>query len=560
MKIIKLEIRNYRTIESLDLSFPSFYTAISGQNDSGKTNVINALRAMMKENYPYISYYDEGISMKDDFPKWKSDEKDKHITLSITIDVNNKYDTGLFNFINTYLALDEKSDSIELKLESKYIGESGEQEVKVYIKDQIMEDLKAQEILKKLQSSRTFLFHNSASPDAHYSYRYSRGLIKDLSEENLKQLNRLIDNANKGLQKVAKIQQKEITELLGRLENQYQVGLSIPLFDLSTMPVNVSLGDSKIEVNLDEWGSGTQNRTIILLTLLRAKQMSFSSPSASKITPILVIEEPESFLHHSGQAEFGRVIQDLAEEFKVQVIVTTHSPYMLSIDRPESNVLLNRKIIRKKIRETELVNTAGENWMEPFGISLGINNELFSPWRDVLFNHSENVLLVEGEKDKEYFELLKGEEHLKNKLCFKGDVFSYNGKDNLKNTVLIKFIKNKYKKIFITYDLDVEEEIEKLLIALGMKKSEDYCPIGLNDIGKKNIEGLVPDSIHTKVYSENPSLVQQAMNGNPSEKKSAKNNLKSKILDEFKKVAKPNSEDFKNFYDITKIINKVFTH
>jgi predicted ATPase len=34
MKIASLKIRNYRTLESLDLEFPSSYSAICGANDS----------------------------------------------------------------------------------------------------------------------------------------------------------------------------------------------------------------------------------------------------------------------------------------------------------------------------------------------------------------------------------------------------------------------------------------------------------------------------------------------------------------------------------------------
>ncbi|MCB2037157.1 MAG: AAA family ATPase [Ottowia sp.] len=82
---------------------------------------------------------------------------------------------------------------------------------------------------------------------------------------------------------------------------------------------------------MDNWGSGTQNRTLILHRLFRAKQLSETEASASKLTPLIVIEEPESFLHPYAQAEFGRVLQDLAGEFGVQVIVTTHSPYLLSL-------------------------------------------------------------------------------------------------------------------------------------------------------------------------------------------------------------------------------------
>ena len=60
------------------------------------------------------------------------------------------------------------------------------------------------------------------------------------------------------------------------------------------------------------------------------------------------------------------------------------------------------------------------------------------------------------------------------------------------------FLKNKYKKIVVTCDLDVEDEIKNILIALGFEKGKNYFPIGLNEAGQRNIEGLVPDAIKKK--------------------------------------------------------------
>ena len=105
----------------------------------------------------------------------------------------------------------------------------------------------------------------------------------------------------------------------------------MPAFDFTYLPFSITLGDRRMEVPLDDWGSGTRNRTLVLLALFRARQIADSEASAGKITPVLIIEEPESFLHPSAQAEFGRVLQDLAEEFGVQVLVTTHSPYLLNL-------------------------------------------------------------------------------------------------------------------------------------------------------------------------------------------------------------------------------------
>ena len=102
MKITKLKIINYRTIEELEINFPSFYTAICGKNDSGKTNVVNALRGIMKEDSPF-SYYDDIFSIKDDYPKWKDIEsKDKYITLQLTTEVNKDKDAGIYNFLDVY--------------------------------------------------------------------------------------------------------------------------------------------------------------------------------------------------------------------------------------------------------------------------------------------------------------------------------------------------------------------------------------------------------------------------------------------------------------------------
>jgi len=148
------------------------------------------------------------------------------------------------------------------------------------------------------------------------------------------------------------------------------------------------------------------------------------------------------------------------------------------------------------------------------------------------------------------------DEHGKNQLKCDGEVYPYGGIGNLKNGVLLNFLKNKYKRILITFDLDVEEDIEPTLKSLGLKKSTHYFPIGLNEAGRRSIEGLVPEEIKKVVHSSNTALVEQAMNGTAKEKTSAKNTLKKKILEEFKKQAKPGNEYFKHFYEVAKTINK----
>ncbi len=123
--------------------------------------------------------------------------------------------------------------------------------------------------------------------------------------------------------------------MLGRLSEKYDVEVAPPEgFAIRRMPLGINLRDKHVEVPLDDWGSGTQNRTHILMAILQANRIKTTDSSDEKITPIVVVEEPESFLHPTAQAEFGRMLRELSNEFGIQIIATTHSPYMLNLEDP----------------------------------------------------------------------------------------------------------------------------------------------------------------------------------------------------------------------------------
>lgn len=555
MRISKLSLKNYRTLQDIVLEFPSYYSAICGKNDSGKTNVVRAIRCLMKEEDPYAYPKGPEFSITEDFTKWSDiDIRDRKISVGIELVVDSERDAGLHEFLLDFLTIENPPRELFLSVEVIHSTDDPP-DAKLKIAGQEFSGRKAEEVLLRLQTSRTFLFHSSTDPKSPYYGRGFRGVLRDISEE----YTRGLDNAKRGvdrmLKKIAREQQQEIEELLGRLRDKYRVGLSWPTFDLSYFPYNVMLGDSKVDVKLEDWGSGTRNRTMTLFTIFRAKQMADSSASASKSTPIIVVEEPESFLHPLAQAEFGRVLQDLAQEFRIQIIVTTHSPYLLNQNHPESNILLQRRVIRRQLRQTELVDTSGDKWMEPFALALGICDEEFRPWRDLFLTSSSALLLVEGEIDKEYFTLFQDPAHGSNRLNFDGEIFAYGGKDTLKNQALLRFLLDRYEKLFVTFDLDGEMAVERCLRALGLERKKDYMTIGMDQPGKRNIEGLLPDSVRIPVYADNPDLV-QALSGTAEERRDAKRRLKILLLECFKSNAISGEEYYGLFYPIIKAANR----
>ncbi|MCK7592921.1 ATP-dependent nuclease [Pseudomarimonas salicorniae] len=559
MKIEAIRIRNFRTIEDLSLKFPDSYTAICGPNDSGKTNVLRALRAIMRDNDDahYYPGEEDGISVKDDYPKWlETPSEERETEISIELLVHHESDAGLYQFLVRQLQLETNSTPLALSLKASYRTERSTPSVSVICRSSTYEGIEAQEVFKRLQTSRSILFHDSPQNElTRFRYKEGLGSLRDLSGEGAKNLEKLKKQLEKGLGKIARGHQQELERLLGRLENKYKVGLTIPPMELGWLPLNLTLGDSKHDVPLDNWGSGTQNRTLILHRLFRAKQISELEASASKLTPLIVIEEPESFLHPYAQAEFGRVLQDLSEEFQIQVLVTTHSPYLLSQTNPSSNALLSRKTHYGALRATQRVDSSGDNWMAPFGQALGMSSDEFKPWKALFGSQSESVLLVEGETDREYFEMLRDPAHANNSLQFVGDIIPYDGVGTLKNTILLRFIRSRYERLFITFDLDMRSDVERSLSSLGLKKDVDFLPIGTDSAGKRAIEGLLPESVHRTVFSENPSIVMAATSGTREERESARNQLKRKCLEAFKLTAKPGPEHFGGFYKVVKTIN-----
>lgn len=305
-----------------------------------------------------------------------------------------------------------------------------------------------------------------------------------------------------------------------------------------------------MELKLSDWGSGTQNRVHILLSILQASRLKSSQNAENTTTPVVIIEEPESFLHPTAQAEFGRVLQLLAEDEAIQIICTTHSPYMLNQVHPEANILLDRKVSYGKPRETIRVDTTGDNWMKPFADQLGVIPPEFEVLRKIITSKGRRVILVEGVIDQEYFEYFRERHPDIFQLPEDVEINEYGGKDTLKNTPLLKFALDRFERFAITFDLDAINVVERSLISLGYEKEKNYFPIGVNKSRAQCIEGLLPVSIKQSVYAANTELVDAAQGGDTAERKSAKNKLKRKMLEELKSSNVEGSElgNFKKMF------------
>ncbi len=557
MRIKSIYAKNYRTIEDLTINFSSGFCTISGRNNAGKSCIIRLLSKLFQPepSLPWIT--NNTFDYKQDKTQWiRSNDP---ITITYQVELTKLEDPALISFIEKIASV--PIDAGEVPLQIQYtIREGDAQSINIQIDNKPIDDQAAKEIDKKIKDSNLLFLYNSTSANEEIYFGHNR--IRQFYDFMIStDEKKIIIDAQKTIElkmkKLAKEHTKILSDILGRLSEKYNVEAS-PLegFAMRRMPVGINLKDKNVDIPLNDWGSGTQNRTHILMAILQANRIKTSCAIDEKITPFVVIEEPESFLHPSAQAEFGRMLRTLSAEFGIQLIVTTHSPYMLNQEEPTANILLTRNTSRKKnLGETTLVEVSGDNWMAPFADHLGIDAKEFNCLKSIFSAAQSKTLLVEGELDVAYFERFKTGDLDCEKLDNGIEIVSYGGKDTLKNTVLMQFILRRFDKVFLSYDLDAHTELKSSLEKLSLIHLQDFAPVGAEQSGKNCIEGILPERILSTVNGRETDLVMQ-LGSDATNKKKAKATLKKKYLEEFLRNNNYSKEELKEFSKIIKIINK----
>ena len=84
---------------------------------------------------------------------------------------------------------------------------------------------------------------------------------------------------------------------------------------------------------------------------------------------------------------------------------------------------------------------------------------------------------------------------------------------------MLKFVIEKFNRIYITFDLDVKRELEKVMEQLNLEDDNDYMAIGLDNDGKGCHEGLLPNNVLSEVYSKNTDLVMKMSSTDTNKRK-----------------------------------------
>ena len=223
MKLGEVLVQNYRTVENVKVTFSGYYTAISGQNNAGKTTLMKVIRNVFRDNsreYFYIRRRDM-ITYEEDKTQWISGTPD--VTFQYKCTISKDSDKGLFLFVEKFNEESIDSDFVSLTIKISHKKE-GEFDCAVSVGPKELSTYDSKEIYQKLISSTLAFMHDSASAYSPifvslgqflHELTFSPDELKQIAEEQRKMQNKI--------KSISKTHRSELSTLLGHLKEKYEV-------------------------------------------------------------------------------------------------------------------------------------------------------------------------------------------------------------------------------------------------------------------------------------------------------------------------------------------------
>lgn len=333
MKLSKLYIKGFLNFKEATINFNN-QSLIIGANDVGKTNLLYALRILLDRGFS-----DLDLELKEsDFYAYE--------------ETNEVIITAFFDDIKEDCILSKMKGDIsgDGKLVIKYLATKGEDYKFFCGKSDADEDLHEYAIpyyrkvlnIKYINSKRDFwgyinktkniLLQQAKEERSAETIDTDEALYKQISDK-LKEVDSQIPELS-----YVKNATEQINEELNKLaiHNQEQkVVFDTASTDTDSVINKISItskhGDKKLLIG----GEGRLNQIYLSLWASQNRISEYSNEVS-----ILCVEEPEAYLHPHQQRELARYLSGVLNG---QVILTSHSPYIVCENSPNSIIRLYKK-------------------------------------------------------------------------------------------------------------------------------------------------------------------------------------------------------------------------
>lgn len=368
MKIKKLTIHNFRSIIHQTFDCEDF-TLFVGENNSGKTNIITALRAFYEnEGYKY--------DKKSDFPKLPDTiDSESWIELEfITTDEEQEKIKDEYKRNDNILIVRRYFESLDKKKVIKgnsnifYISKDGSISENNFYGAKNVSQAKLGKIIyipEIAKTDDTFKLSGPSPLRQVISFVFKKVLEKSDAFDDL---GKAFENFNKNFKTESSPDGISMDSLKEDINNELKTWQFTFGFDVNPIKTDLiiknliehyieddNLQTGKRRVDIKNIGQGLQRHLIYTMIKLAVKYDESKKGSDKKeFYPdftLILFEEPEAFLHPSQQELMNLGLKQIANEYNQQVFCTSHSSIFVS---KNINKLTEIKRIDKKNGISEL--------------------------------------------------------------------------------------------------------------------------------------------------------------------------------------------------------------
>ncbi len=388
MKIKEIEIKYFKSIKELSLTLDSLISVV-GKNNYGKTAIFEAILVFFRDRR--LEDKDIHMHIAQNFPEISVKFNEVEID-DISLLLGNKYDSDYIyeNYLDREIEIKLTFSKIDDKFSSRYTLNEERENIRIPSRTirEVLPEIKYVSSIRNPEDTINKKYSN-------LSQLMDLLIINDKDDDviNLNGNSLTVKDIKRELKKMEETKVKSLSE---KLTNKFQnlVGhqsLSIEIkvektdiiYSHGTQITDHDITKShNTEASFNIMSSGTGMQSLMILAILEAYIEYYDD---KKI--ILIIEEPEVYLHPSLQRKMINVIKQISS-FN-QVFISTHSPIVVSQLSHQDLVCI------KKEKGVTMKMDADPS---------SIINELGIKPADI-FQHTK-ILFVEGIDDKNLIESL----------------------------------------------------------------------------------------------------------------------------------------------------------